>query len=236
MRRVSVAAFVCFVPPAAVLFGAEYLHDLRADSDAWLRWALLAAIVLVASLARFLGEILFAGYLDLAIGDEYYRGEHRTLRAGLRELPWRPLVTVDVIVNTAAAVGMALFLVPGLVVYTLFGLVGPVVVQERRGAADALRRTARIARPHWVMVLGLVVLPIGFEHALAELVRHALHDAGLLLVVGAEWLIGVTVLAAVGVVEVALATELMARTPDDAPHVARDARRPVAGQSAFGTR
>ena len=36
----------------------------------------------------------------------------------------------------------------------------------------------------------------------------------MLVVVGAEWLIAVTMLAAVGVVEVALATELMARTPE----------------------
>jgi hypothetical protein len=79
---------------------------------------------------------------------------------------------------------------------------------------DALARTYRISRPHWFLVLALVVIPLGVEHALAELVRHAVHDDGVLLVVGAEWLIAVTILAAVGVVEVALATELMARSPE----------------------
>ena len=213
-RRIAGAAFVFFVPPAALYYGAELVRDAQGDAAGWSRWALLGAVIAVASLARFLGAIFFAGFLDLAIGDDYFRGERRTLRGVLGELPWVPLLVVDVVVNVAAAIGLALFLVPGLIVYTLFGLVGPVVVQERRGARDALRRTYRISRPHWLLVLALVVIPVGIEHALAELVRHAVHDEGVLLVVAAEWLIAVTMLAAVGVVEVALATELMARTPE----------------------
>jgi hypothetical protein len=63
------------------------------------------------------------------------------------------------------------------------------------------------------MVLGLVVIPVGIEHALAEFVRHLVEDDGIVLVVAAEWFIAMTMLAAVGVVEVALATELMIRTP-----------------------
>jgi len=211
--RIAGAAFVFFVPPAALYFGAELIREARADSAGTTRWLLLVAVIAVASLARFLGEIFFAGFLDLAIGDDYFRGERRTLGEVLRRLPWKPLLAVDVIVNVLAAVGISFFVVPGLVVYVLFGLVGPVVVQERRGVRDALARTCRISRPHWFLVLALVVIPLGIEHALAEFVRHAVHDDGILIVVGSEWLIALTMLALVGVVEVALATELMARTP-----------------------
>ncbi|MFA5882452.1 MAG: hypothetical protein WDA60_01230 [Acidimicrobiia bacterium] len=212
--RIAGAAFVFFVPPAALFFGAEFVRDARADADGTNRWILLAAVIAVASLFRLLGEVFFAGFLDLAIGDDYFRGERRNLREVLQDLPWRPLVVVDVVVNVGAAIGLALFVVPGLVVYVLLGLVGPVVVQERRGAWDAMRRTARISRPHWFLVLALVVIPLGVEHALAELVRELVHDDGLLIVISAEWLIAVTMLALVGVVEVALATELMARSPE----------------------
>jgi len=211
--RIAGAAFVFFVPPALLFFGAEYVRDVYADSSGTARLALLAGIIALASVARFLGAIFFAGFLDLAIGDDYFRGERRTMRTVLRDLPWKPLLAVDVVVNVAASIALLLFVVPGLVVYTLWGLVGPVVVQERRGTWDALRRTARISRPHWVMVLGLVVIPVGIEHALAEFVRHLVEDDGIVLVVAAEWFIAMTMLAAVGVVEVALATELMIRTP-----------------------
>ena len=43
---------------------------------------------------------------------------------------------------------------------------------------------------------------------------HLVENDGVLLVVITEWLIAVTMLAAVGVAEVSLATELMARTPE----------------------
>jgi hypothetical protein len=211
--RISGAAFVFFVPPAALYFGAEVVRDAQASSSGTSRLALLAAVIAIASAGRLLGEIFFAGFLDLAIGDDYFRGERRTLRQVLGELPWGPLLAVDLVVNIAAGIGLALFFVPGLVVYTLFGLVGPVVVQERRRTWDALRRTARISRPYWFLVLALVVIPLGVEHALAELVRELVHDDGLVIVIGAEWAIAVTMLAVVGVVEVSLATELMARSP-----------------------
>jgi hypothetical protein len=212
--RVAGAAFVFFVPPALLFFGTEYVRDAYADSSGDARLAVFAALLVVASVARFLGAIFFAGFLDLAIGDDYFRGERRTLREVLRDLPWVPLLVVDVVVNVGASLALLVFVVPGIAVYTLFGLVGPVVVQERRGPWDALRRTARITRPHWVLVLALVVVPLGIEHALAEFVRHLVVDDGLLVVVTTEWLIAVTMLAAVGVVEVSMATELMARTPD----------------------
>lgn len=212
--RIAGAAFVFFVPPALLYFGTEAVRDAYADSSGDARLALFALLIAVASLARFLGAIFFAGFLDLAIGDDYFRGERRTLGGVLRHLPWRPLLVVDVVVNIAASIGLAFFFVPGIAVYTLWGLVGPVVVQERRGAWDALNRTARISRPHWIMVLGLVVIPLGIEHALAEFVRHLVENDGVLLVVITEWLIAVTMLAAVGVAEVSLATELMARTPE----------------------
>ena len=213
--RIAGAAFVFFVPPAFVYFGAEVVRDAYQETSGTPRLALFAAVVALASIARFLGAIFFAGFLDLAIGDDYFRNERRSMRQVLRALPWKPLLIVDVVVNVAAAIGLALFFLPGIAVYTMYGLVGPVVVQERRTARSALRRTWRISRPHWMMVLALVVVPLGIEHALAEFVRHLVESDGLLLVVTTEWLIAVTMLAAVGVVEVSLATELMARTPDD---------------------
>ena len=213
-RRIAGAAFVFFVPPALLFFASEALRDAYEDSSGDARWALLVGLVALASFARFLGAIFFAGFLDLAIGDDYFRGESRTLGGVLRHLPWVPLLIVDVVVNVTATVGLAFFVVPGIAVYTLWGLVGPVVVQERRGWREALGRTYRISRPHWVMVLGLVVIPLGIEHALAEFVRHLVEDDGIIPVVLSEWLIAVTMLAAVGVAEVSLATELMARTPE----------------------
>jgi len=86
-RRIAAAAFVFFVPPALLFFGSETLRDTYEESSGTARWILLFAMVAAASFARFLGTIFFAGFLDLAIGDDYFRGETRTLRGVLRDLP-----------------------------------------------------------------------------------------------------------------------------------------------------
>lgn len=211
--RIAGAAFVFFVPPATLYFGTEVVRDAFESTEGDGRWLVFAALILAASFARFLGAILFAGFLDLAIGDDYFRGETRTLPQVLRDLPWVPLLIVDVVVTVVASIGLLLFVVPGVAVFVLWGLVGPVVVQERCGPWAALRRTAQISRPHWLMVLGVVVVPLAVEHALAEWVRELVEQDGLVIVIATEWLIAMTLLAIVGVVEVSLATELMARMP-----------------------
>ena len=136
--RIALAAFVFFVPPALMYFAAEYVRDVYADSSGPARLALLAALITLASIARFLGAIFFAGFLDLAIGDDYFRGERRRPPGGAARHPVGAAAAVDIVVNVAASIALLLFVVPGLVVYVLWGLVGPVVVQERRDVRDTL--------------------------------------------------------------------------------------------------
>jgi hypothetical protein len=106
-----------------------------------------------------------------------------------------------------------LFVIPGVIVYTFWGLAGPVVVQERHRARDGLRRTFQISRPSWKLVLVLVVIPLGIEHALATLVYEWADPKGAFAIVAAEWFVAATMLGVIGVIDVALANELMARTP-----------------------
>jgi hypothetical protein len=212
-HRLAIAAFVFFVPPASLHLLADLLHDEYAESAGWARYLLLSAFLLVVVALRFLGEVVYAGFLDMAVGDSWFRGEDRSLGQVLRELPWVPLIIVDIVVVTAAVVGLALFVIPGVLVYTFWGLAGPVVVQERHRARDGLRRTYQISRPHWKLVLVLVVIPLGIEHALATAVYEWVDAKGALAIVAGEWFIAATMLGVIGVIDVALANELMARTP-----------------------
>ena len=50
------------------------------------------------------------------------------------------LLVADIVLIGGAVVGLALFVVPGLIWMTLFTLVGPVIVQERHGLVDGFRR------------------------------------------------------------------------------------------------
>ena len=131
----------------------------------------------------------------------------------LRSLPLMRLLIADVGLGVAVTLGLGLLIVPGIVIATLFGLVGPVIVQERRGLVDAFRRTARMSRPAWRLILMLVVLPLGLEELVSEVVLERAHELHPLVEAFAEWALAVTVGAAVGLIEVAIATELMARIP-----------------------
>jgi hypothetical protein len=212
-HRIVFAAFVFFVPTATLHLIADEIHREYVGTGGWDRDLLLAAFLLVVIVAGFLGEVIFAGFLDMAVGDSWFRGEDRTLGQVLRELPWAPLIIVDIVVVTGAVVGLALFVVPGVLVYTFWGLAGPVVVQERHRARDGLHRTYEISRPNWKLVLLLVVIPLGIEHALAGAVYGWVDNKGALAIVAGEWFVAATMLGVIGVIDVALANELMARTP-----------------------
>jgi hypothetical protein len=216
-HRIAAAAFVFFVPTACLHIAADVIHDQYAETGGWLRYLLFTSFLLAVTFIRFLGEVVFSGFLDMAIGDSYFRHEQRSLIGVVRDLPWVPLVIVDVVVVTAAVIGLALFVIPGVLVYTFWGLAGPVVVRERRRARDGLRRTYRISRPNWRLVVLLVVVPLGVEQALADVVRAVVEHWGVLATVGGEWFIAATMLGVIGVIDVALANELMARVPATTP-------------------
>ena len=224
--RVAGVALIVFLPPA--LLGEiieEVADDIDPEADIVRAALFLGGLVLVVVL-KLLGPVAYAGYLDEAVGHGYFHGSQRTFRDVIRSLPLLRLLAADIILVVAVTAGLALLIVPGLVIATLFGLVGPVIVQERRGLVDAFRRTYRVSRSAWRLIIVLVVIPVGIEHAVAELVLERAHEIHPIAEVTAEWLLAVTVGAAIGLLEVSIATELMARTPES---VAPPAAEPSAG-------
>ncbi len=104
---------------------------------------------------------------------------------------------------------------PGLIWLTLFTLVGPVIVQEHHGVIDGFRRTLQLSRGAWRMVLILVVALLVAEQVVHELAHQATHHSDLWVQVTASWLVAAVAGGIIGLVEVALATELMARSPQE---------------------
>lgn len=212
--RVALVALILFVPPPLLVAALDGWRDgLEADPGLIRGLGYLVGI-LVITLIRLLGPVVYAGYLDEAVGHEYFEGERIRFMEVLRSLPWVRLVVADLILVVGAVVGLALFVLPGLIWYTLFGLVGPVIVQEKRAVVDAFRRTYELSRQAWRMVFLLVVLVVAGEHLIAELAHEASHDYGLGVQLVVEWVIAATIGGAIGLIEVALATELMARRPE----------------------
>jgi hypothetical protein len=211
--RVALVALVLFVPPPLMAAFLEGWRDiLDADPGLLPGMGYLIGLLTVTAI-RLFGPVVFAGYLDAAVGHEYFGGRRVYLATILRTLPWGRLVVAEIILVAGTTIGLALFVLPGLAFLTLFSLIGPVLVQEGHGVRDGFERTYRLSRAAWPMVFVLVVVFLILEHAAHEIVHQLFHHSALWLQVVWSWAVAATIGGIVGLLEVALASELMARDP-----------------------
>jgi hypothetical protein len=167
----------------------------------------------LAGLTTAFGIVFYAGLLDLVLRSFLDGEPDLPLRDALRRLPLARLFVADLVLVFGSAFAALLFVIPGLIVFTMFGLVGPLIVSEDLGVRAGLRRSAHLVRPHFLMALFLVTIPFLIEDQLLhgidlEIGGHRLLGA---FVVSAA--IGATIGAAVGLLEVVLAHELRERDP-----------------------
>lgn len=118
-----------------------------------------------------------------------------------------PLVAVSVL-------GLILLVVPGVIAFTLFCLVGPLVVSEEMGVRAPFRRSAALVRGHFWLTLALVSVPLVLE--LLAAVEHMNFEREFLIVLGLHVVLALGMLAVLALVQVTLAHELARRCrPDD---------------------
>jgi len=77
---------------------------------------------------------------------------------------WAVLLGVALSVGVLVSIGLAVFLVPGVLAFLVLALAAPVAVMERSGLQESLRRSAQLTRGHRGRILGAVALAmiIGF--------------------------------------------------------------------------
>ena len=211
--RVALVALVLFVPPPLLTGLLRGLRDSLEADPGLIRGLGYMIGLLMATTIRLLGPVVYAGYLDEAVGHEYFSGHRVRFGNVLRTLPWGRLLIADIILVVGTVVGLSLFVVPGLVWLTLFTLVGPVIVKEHHGVIDGFRRTYQLSRASWPMIAVLVVTLLAAEQFAHEAVHQAVHHASIGVQIAAVWLVAAIIGGVVGLVEVALASELMARAP-----------------------
>lgn len=78
-----------------------------------------------------------------------------------RAQPYGRLVAADLLSTLLTAVGLAFLIVPGLVVFTLTALTGPVIKIEQRGAVAAITRSWRLVWHRFWTVALLFTVPFG---------------------------------------------------------------------------
>ena len=197
-----------------------------------------AAITSTASAVfSMVGVVVYAGILDKVVGAHLHGHPDLSVREIWRVLPLGRLVAADVVLALTTLAGLALFVIPGVVIFTLWSLVGPVITIEDRSVASAFRRSWQLVRPHFWLTLCLVTVPLQVEqaalHAIhyTELFEHPLVPAFLL-----NGLLGMVIGSVVGLVEVVLAYELIARSGNRAAEAVKSPAWNNAQRSSIGAK
>lgn len=154
------AALLLFLPVAIVT-------GLILSGDAGLLSLVLVQLVTALATVFFQGMVVEAAR-DMLDGrrDETIGG---LFRAALPVLV--PLLVAGLIVSIATAFGLLLLIVGAVLVATIFAVVAPVVVVERTGAIDALKRSIALVKPYFLQVLGVVVVVFIINFVISLLLR-----------------------------------------------------------------
>lgn len=103
---------------------------------------------LIAALASVVASLFYTGMVVKLVEDvEDGRRDHTAGELMKSVTPVvGPLFIAGLIVGVGVAIGLLLLIVPGLILLTIWAVVGPVVVVERAGVTDALGRSRALVR------------------------------------------------------------------------------------------
>jgi hypothetical protein len=203
--RVAGTAFVVFGAVAVVDAIATVLILDHVTSPVGDAIASTAAAVLATA-----GVVVYAGILDKVVGAHLHGHPDLSVPEIWRALPLVRLIAADVLLALAVLVGLALFVIPGIVILTLWSLVGPVITIENRSVTSAFRRSGQLVRPCFWLTFCLVTLPLQVEQAALHAIDYtAIFDHPVAPAFLLNGLLGMVIGSVVGLVEVVLAYELI---------------------------
>ena len=144
-KHLLTLAFVIYVIAAAI----EALLGLLGWPGALLAAVvgIVAAFLLQASLVKAVQDVR-DGRADLSLGETVQ---------GARPYLGRVALT-SILAGIAITVGLLFFIVPGLLLFTIWCLIVPVIVLENASVGDAFRRSQQLVRGYGWQVFGTLVL------------------------------------------------------------------------------
>jgi hypothetical protein len=151
--RFFAIALVVFVI-VNLLFG---LVDAAISSDnagAALVVAVLALVTVVIGMTWLQGAFVYAvqdardGSFDSSMSEVFSRVSPAIA----------PLIGASLLAGLGIAVGLLLLVIPGLVLLTIWAVIAPVIVVEKRRALESFGRSRELVRGHGWTVFGIVVI------------------------------------------------------------------------------
>jgi hypothetical protein len=209
--RVVVAAAIVFGITAVIGAAVEDLLNKSQENF------VVYIFALAGTTMSQVGITFYAGLLDKVVGEYELGEEPEPVMHVLRHLPYGSLIAADILITVVTAIGMLFLIVPGVVLFTLFAITGPVVNIEQRGAISAMKRSAQLVRTHFWLVLFLVSVPLAIEHQAIHLSHELVFGHSLLEVFIVQGITGMIIGSFVGLVEVNVAYALVKQDRERVP-------------------
>jgi hypothetical protein len=146
------------IATAAAVFGVLSLVDALVDATTGARFILVAVSVAVS----VVGSLWLQGALVVLV-EEFRAGRtHVPIRHVFERLEPRlaTLLAAGLLAAAGIAAGLVAFVLPGLVLLTLWSMITPAVVLEGRGVREAFARSMRLVRGNELRVFVVIVLTV----------------------------------------------------------------------------
>lgn len=117
------------------------------------------------------GFAFFGGMLDHLVGRIHHGHEAHRPHELARQISYGRLISASILFNLVVLFGVTFLILPGLVLFTMFAFVGPLINIERVGVADAFRRSYRISRHYLLGIAVTVTVPFVIEQFADEWVE-----------------------------------------------------------------
>jgi hypothetical protein len=209
--------FVRVAGSAVLVFGItgwlDAVIETAIDADHLTGTGWDALLSVASAIVGTLGFVFYCGLLDKVLEDHHEGRPDRPILEVARELPMWRLFGADLALTLATVIGFLLLVLPGFAVFTLFALVGPVIVAEDRKVFDGLRRSAVLVVHRFWLVLVLVTLPVLFEEEIVHAVDYRDFDHPLVAAFLTGGVVAGAVISVIGLVEVVVARRLMDQHP-----------------------
>lgn len=197
------------IVPALVIFGLEALQSTLYTEIASGRFGWESAAGIAVFGASSLGLTFYAGMLERLVGSVERNEAPQAIHQVLRSLPWGRLILADLFLFVIDGLAALLVVVPGLVVGTLFALVGPLINLLDLSVPQALRRSVKMVWPHFFIVFCFITLPLAIEHEVLVLVADLIPNEKTWLIFLSSFILGDLFGMALGLMEVTLAERLV---------------------------
>ncbi|HSZ37539.1 MAG TPA: hypothetical protein VK773_10650 [Acidimicrobiales bacterium] len=197
------------VVPALVIFALDALQGTIFTQLAVDHLGLESVAFAFVYGASTLGLTFYSGMLERMVGGVERNERLQPIGEVLRTLPWVRLFLADVVLLVVGGVAALFVVLPGLVIDTVFALVGPLINLLGSTVRQAFRRSVLLVWPHFVLVFCFVAIPLAVEHEVLVLVHELVPHEAVGLVFLSTFVVGTTFGIGLGLTEVSLAERLV---------------------------